>query len=251
MATVWYTGYPCQCQAIGSFLFAPREGVDVLAAELHCHSEHSHDGEDPVGEMLANAVEAGLDVIAITDHDTLAGSHEAMELAPSYDIIALPAIEVSTVAGHVLAIGVSESIPSKESFDQTIERIHDAGGVAIVAHPYQRLRRGVLANLDPDALAIADAIETYNSRFLTGRTNRQAATLATRLGLPATAGSDAHIAEMVGRSQTLIDAEPDPEAIVTAIRDGKTSIDGQRTPITHTLRKAAGTAHRRMRRRMP
>lgn len=200
--------------------------------------------------MLAHAESVGLDAIAITDHDTPAGSLEAIELADEYDLIALGGIEVSSADGHVLAIGVTTEIPRGRSFAETVQLIQDAGGVAIVAHPYQRLRRGVLANIEPDELAIADAIETYNARFLTGRTNRQAAALAKRLALPITAGSDAHSAEMVGQAVTRIEAKADANAIIEAIRAGNTGIDGRRTPLGFTLRKAAETARRRTRNRL-
>lgn len=223
---------------------------DVLTLELHCHSEHSHDGVDPVEEMLARAEAVGLDGIVVTDHDTIDGSLEAIDRADAYDLVALTGTEVSSAAGHVLGIGVDDDIPRGLPFEETVERIHGAGGIAVVPHPCQTLRKGVLANeaVDPADLTVADAIETYNSRFLTGRTNRQAARLADRLGMPATAGSDAHVAEMVGKATTRVDAEPEPDAITTAIREGQTGIDGGRTPLWVTLRQAAGTARRRARR---
>lgn len=222
----------------------------MLAVELHCHSEHSHDGVDPVEDMLVHAERVGLDAIAITDHDTIEGSLVAADRAAAYDIVALTGIEVSSAAGHVLGIDVDAPVPSGLSFHETVDRIHDVGGVAVVPHPYQTLRKGVLADpgVEPDDLAAADALETYNSRFLTGRTNRQAARLAERLEMPVTAGSDAHIAGMVGRAATLVDADPTPDAIAAAIREGRTGIDGRRTPLWVTLRQAAGTARRRARR---
>lgn len=200
--------------------------------------------------MLAHGESVGLDAIAITDHDTPAGSLEAIELAPEYGLIALGGIEVSSADGHVLAIGVTEAIPRGLPFAETVSRIQNAGGIAIAPHPYQRLRKGVLANIDPAELRAVDAIETYNARFVTGRTNRQAATLAKQLDRPITAGSDAHTAEMVGRAVTRIDAEPNAEAIIEAIRAGRTAIDGRRTPLAFTFRKAAETARRRTRNRL-
>lgn len=222
----------------------------MLSVELHCHSEHSHDGVDSVRSMLERASEAGLDAIAVTDHDSLAGSHEAMELAPEYDLVALSGTEVTSRAGHVLAIGVAESIPPREPFAETVRLIHEAGGVAIAAHPYGRIRRGVLGRVAPDDLDIVDAIETYNSRFLVGRPNRQAARLADRLGLPATAGSDAHVAEMVGRATTFVDAVPDAEAIVEAIADGRTEIERRRTPLGAWVRQFARSGYQRTQQRL-
>jgi predicted metal-dependent phosphoesterase TrpH len=87
----------------------------------------------------------------------------------------------------------------------------------------------------------------YNSRLLTGRSNRQARRFATEHGIPMTAGSDAHIAEMVGRAVTKVDAdERSVEAILDAILAGRTEIEGRRTPWHISFRQAAGGARRRI-----
>lgn len=221
----------------------------MFAVELHCHSRRSHDGRDPVEALLDQARERNLDAIAITDHDTIEASLRAVELAPSFDLVAIPGVEISTRAGHVLGLGVTEPIQSGQSFQETVDRVHDDGGIAIVPHPFQELREGVLRSISTDEIVAADGIETYNSRILTGRSNRQAEALAAKYSLPMTAGSDAHVKEMVGRAVTLVDApERSADAILDAIRAGETRIDGQRTPYRVTLRQAAGTAKRRIRR---
>ena len=223
----------------------------MLSVELHAHSSHSHDGFDPVESLLERAAERGLDGLAVTDHDQLTGSREALELAPAYDLTIIPAIEVSSEAGHVLALGVEELIPSGLSFEKTVECIHDADGTAVIPHPYQKLRKGVLANVEPEALKRGDAIEVLNSRFVTGWSNRKARKLAEELEMPVTAGSDAHVSEMVGQTVTLVDTEQDDcESILEAIRDGRTSVAGRRTPYRITFQQAAGTARRRVRRKV-
>jgi hypothetical protein len=66
-----------------------------------------------------------------------------------------------------------------------------------------------------------------------------------------TAGSDAHIAEMVGQAVTLVDAEErSVEAILDAIRAGKTTVEGKRTPWRISFRQAAGGAKRRIKNRI-
>lgn len=223
----------------------------MFAVELHSHSEGSHDGRDPVERMLGRAESIGLDAIAVTDHDAIEESLRAVETATEYDVVAIPGIEVSSEAGHVLALGVEELVPARLPFEETVDRIHELGGTAVVPHPYQDLREGVLANVGEERIAIADAIEVFNSRFLTGRTNRRARKLATERGMPMTAGSDAHVSGMIGRGTTLVDAEEcTVEGILDAIRAGNTEIDGRRTPLRVTLRQAGGTAKRRLRKRV-
>ena len=71
----------------------------------------------------------GLDGLAITDHNTLA--HDLGE-----DMVILPGIEISSRDGHVIGLGVSETIPRGLSADETIRRIRGQNGVSIIPHPY-------------------------------------------------------------------------------------------------------------------
>ena len=219
----------------------------MLAVELHAHSALSHDGRDPVELLLEQAQAVGLDAIAVTDHDEIAASLDAASLAPDYDLVGITGMEVTSAAGHVLALGVTELVPAGLSFTETVDRIHDLGGVAVVPHPFQSSRHGVARHVAPDDLARADAIEVYNSRLLTGLKNRKADRFATRYGLPKTAGSDAHISEMVGQAVTEVGtAERSADAILDAIVGGRTSVTGSRTPWRISFRQAAGGAKRRV-----
>ncbi|QSG15601.1 Metal-dependent phosphoesterase (PHP family) [Halapricum desulfuricans] len=223
----------------------------VLSVELHVHSSLSYDGRDSVDALLERAQNASLDALAITDHDEFDASREAVEKAPAYDLVGIPGMEVTSDAGHVLALGISEAIPSGLPFVETLDRIHDHGGIAVVPHPFQESRSGVMANISRVELARADAIEVYNSRLLTGYANKQAREFATEHGIPMTAGSDAHIAEMVGRAITNVDAdERSVEAILSAIAEGRTEIEGKRTPWHISFKQAAGGAKRRVRSRL-
>jgi predicted metal-dependent phosphoesterase TrpH len=222
----------------------------VLSVELHAHSAGSYDGRDPIELLLAQASAVGLDALAITDHDTFEASQAAAELAPEYGLVGIPGMEVTSDAGHVLALGIEDAIPEGLSFEATIDRIHDAGGIAVVPHPFQESRHGVLANVTREALTAADAIEVYNSRLLTGRANRQAKRFARQRGMPMTAGSDAHISEMVGQAVTYVDADPTVDAILDAVAAGATEIDGRRTPWRISFRQAAGGAKRRVKNRL-
>lgn len=221
----------------------------MLSVELHCHSELSHDGRDPVDLLVEQAAAVGLDAIAVTDHDAIHASHEAAALADEYGLVGIVAMEVTSAAGHVLALGIEEEVPPGLSYDETLERIHDQGGIAIVPHPFQSSRHGVAAHITDEQLASADAIEVYNSRLLTGRSNRQAERFATAHSVPKTAGSDAHISEMVGQAVTEVGAEErSVDAILDAISEGRTSVVGQKTPWRISFRQAAGGVKRRIQR---
>jgi len=219
----------------------------VLTVELHTHSSLSYDGRDSVELLLEQASAVGLDALAVTDHDEIDASLRARELAPEYDLIGIPGMEVTSAAGHVLALGIEEAIEPGLPFADTLDHIRDQGGLAVVPHPFQESRHGVLEHISKDELATADAIEVYNSRLLTGRSNRQAERFARRRDLPMTAGSDAHIAEMVGQAVTNVDVDDrSVVAILDAIREGRTTVEGKRTPWRISFRQAAGGAKRRV-----
>jgi predicted metal-dependent phosphoesterase TrpH len=223
----------------------------VLSVELHSHSALSYDGRDPVEMLLEQAQAVGLDALAVTDHDEIDASLRAAELADDYGLIGIPGMEVTSADGHVLAIGVEDAVPSGLTFAETLEEIRSRGGLAIVPHPFQSSRSGVAPNITQEALASADAIEVYNSRLLTGRANRKAERFAATHDLPMTAGSDAHIAEMVGQAVTRVGAEERTlDGILDAVRTGRTSVEGKRTPWHISFRQAAGGAKRRVKNRL-
>lgn len=219
----------------------------MLSVELHCHSALSYDGRDPVDLLLEQAAAVGLDALAVTDHDEIDASLSAVDLAPEYGLVGIPGIEITSAAGHVLGLGISEAVPPGLPFTETVERIRDLGGLAVVPHPFQRSRHGVAAHVSRAELADVDAIEVYNSRLLTGLANRWAEQFAERNGLPMTAGSDAHISEMVGQAVTRVDAdEPTADGVLRAIRRGDTTVLGKRTPWRISLRQFGGGVRRRI-----
>ncbi len=242
----YYLGVASRVTETGAFFSVHLLLSRVLSVELHTHSSLSYDGRDPVDKLLERAAAVGLDGLAVTDHDEIEASLDAAASADDYGLVGIPGMEVTSDAGHVLALGIRELVSTGLSFSETVDRIHDLGGIAVVPHPFQESRSGVLANISQSELASADAIEVYNSRLLTGRANRQAERFARRTGMPMTAGSDAHISEMVGRAITNVDtSERTVDAILDAIVDGRTTVEGRRTPWHISFRQAAGGAKRR------
>lgn len=212
------------------------EGGATIRVDPHVHSRASYDGHDAVDRILAHASEIELDAIAITDHDTIEASLRAAALAPSYGLIGIPAVEISTRHGHLLGLGIETMPEPGRPFESTVQAIRDRGGVAIVPHPFQRIRHGVRKR----NLTACDAIEVYNAWLLTGYRNRRARTFATRRGYPGVAGSDAHSILTLGRAYTEIKFEETvrnitSENIVDAIKNGALAVHGRRAPIHRSM----------------
>ncbi|WP_276280968.1 PHP domain-containing protein [Halorussus caseinilyticus] len=221
----------------------------TITIDPHVHSEGSYDGHEPVELLLAQARDIGLDGIVVTDHDTIAESLRAAELAPEYGLVGIPGVEVSTAAGHLLAIGVSERPEPHRPLAETVATIRDLGGVAVVPHPFQRTRHGIRKGRIEDC----DAIEVYNAWIFTGYRNRRARQFAARNDYPGVAASDAHSAKYLGRAYTELTvsgasskADLDRERIVAALANGDAEVHGRRQPLRRSARHYALGAGRKV-----
>jgi hypothetical protein len=198
-------------------------------ADLHIHTIYSYDGTASVPAVLARAKQFGLDVIAITDHDEIAGSLKALDLARNYGLEVIPAIEITTAEGDLLALNITENIPRDVSLIETVLKVRDLGGFCIAPHPmaggigmkslstYSILK--ALRNSDVAQTLIA--IETYNATVIDRMGNSYARILADRLGIAQTASSDAHVLEAIGLGAIEFDGCTAQDLIV-ALQKGET-----------------------------
>lgn len=179
-------------------------------ADLHMHTTAS-DGVASIRTLLDFIARRRphLNVIAITDHDTLDAAFWALEHQAQYAFDIVPGIEVSSRAGHILALWVTTPIPAHLDLNETVAAIHEAGGLAILAHPLHIEMDVVRLNArrfwrDPMGLKQAglDAIEVHNAAVGIPGTNHMARILACRAGLPMTGSSDAHTPGAVGSGVT-------------------------------------------------
>lgn len=194
--------------------------------DLHIHSNYSSDSSLSIDDILNQAVKKGLDGIAICDHNTVAGSYHAQKRAKDLNLplLVLPAIEVSTTKGHLIILGVTDNVPPNLTPQETISIAHQKGGVVIAAHPFKIRSIGSVDGLD------VDAIETFNSRCIFGE-NTKAKEMARLLGKPQVGGSDSHVLATIGLGFTEIDTDSGEEAVLSAIREGKTRPGGQVAPL--------------------
>ena len=203
-------------------------------ADLQVHSDLG-DGLSSIEEILDSAERAGLDVIALTDHDDIRGAFALRELAAqrSSPVEVVPGVEITTRSGHLLALWVEDEVPMFCALAEALSRIHRAGGMAIVPHPLSYLTfsigEGALRQLASrgDNAQMVDAIEVRNPSYA-GRVRASRALWlnAHVLRIAETGSSDAHHAALVGTCWTDFPGTTSEE-LRGALRGHATKADGR------------------------
>jgi predicted metal-dependent phosphoesterase TrpH len=175
----------------------------------------------PVADSLERAREVGLDVVAITDHDTAAGGLEARELADRYGVRVIVGEEVKTSEGEVIGLFLERTIPGGMAFAETIAAIREQGGVVYVPHPFDRLHTIPSPKVLRANVADIDVVEVFNSRLAFPGFNELAERFAQRYRLPAAAGSDAHVLPGIGTTLCGIDDFTGPGDFVAALAESR------------------------------
>ena len=204
-------------------------------ADLHLHTIYSYDGTASVPAVLTRARQIGLDVIAITDHDEIAGALKALELAPNYGVEVIPGSEVTTAEGDLLALNITQKVQPALPLIETVLRVGELGGFCIAPHPmagglgmkslnaYSLLK----ALRNPDVARILIAIEAYNATTLDRLSNHYARILAERLNITKTASSDAHVVEAIGLGATEFEGHT-AQQLIHALETGNVRIRKQK-----------------------
>jgi predicted metal-dependent phosphoesterase TrpH len=179
-------------------------------ADLHIHTLAS-DGTAGIEAILDHVQRrTDLDVIAITDHERIDAAVAARSIARDRGLRAEVVVgeEVTTLGGHLLALYVDRPIRPLRSLRTTILAIHEAGGLAIPAHPlvpYPLCAQGWMLRLlldDPDPATHPDALETFNPTTLGRPWHRRVVAFADRHGLAHIGNSDAHALESIASGWT-------------------------------------------------
>lgn len=178
-----------------------------MKLDLHIHTGHSFDCKSDVAEIIRAAETAGLNAIAITDHDTMSACGLACRTSSKITII--PGMEIASEQGtHVIGLFLSSEIVSRDIFD-IIDEIHGQGGLVMMPHPFRR-GTGFLSHRFHEKIydgqelerimACTDLVEafTYGAEpddiVDTGRF------LAVHPEMAMASGSDAHHVEDIGRA---------------------------------------------------
>jgi len=189
-----------------------------MILELHAHSKYSFDSMAKPRKILEAAIKAGLDGIAITDHNTIRGAVETATINQNPKFQVIIGTEIASDAGDIVGLFLSDEIRARK-YMEVIDEIHRQNGIAVLPHPYKGHR------LIDEMIRNIDLIEGINART-SMEDNNKAIELARRFDKPIIAGSDAHFLWEIGRCRVAIESND----IRQALLEGKISLQTALTP---------------------
>ncbi len=216
----------------------PKKGVEtILKADLHIHSNINcrlpyfplfYDSVQSVEQILLRAISLSIQIISITDHDSMAGYYKAQNIIArkNLHILLLPGCEISSRDGHILAYNIRQEIKKGMSAQKTIDAIHAQNGIAVAAHPFNFNSLGSkIFHLPLDGLEGFNATTTMRAMFKVYYASKL-------LKIPNMAGSDAHQIQEIGRSLVLFpESVHSTEDLIKSIKSGDFKVDFTRTNI--------------------
>lgn len=202
-----------------------RAGYRVLEGDFHAHTSWSDGSLSPLG-IVRQATRRGLDVVSVTEHNTVLPSYVARWYAKATGgPIVVTGEEVTTARFHVIALGIETTVSPDQPLDAVIAAIHAQHGVAIAAHPVKHFWPSLLPVRNQfDAAEVMHPI-AYSDRSADWRW-ADMITFYEESPQPLTAigSSDYHWMSVLGLCRTLLFVrEPANEAaVLDAIRERHT-----------------------------
>jgi predicted metal-dependent phosphoesterase TrpH len=184
----------------------------------------------PLERIVQHCLDVGINCIAVADHNTIAGALKLKEIAPFKVIVAE---EISTPAGEMMGLFLTEEVPPGLSPKEAIAKIRSQGGLVGIPHPFGRSpfwNSNELRSLE--VLSQVDVIEAFNSRTPFSSSIAKAKKLALEHGKAASAGSDAHTLGEIGRAYVEMPEFDGPDDFLNCLAQGR--IFGDKSgPLVH------------------
>ena len=184
--------------------------------DLHCHTMWSGDSTTTPEELSVALDECGLDVVCITDHQSIAGAQRLRDTMAAEVVVGE---EIRSSAGEIIGLFLTERVPPQMSALETAAAIRDQGGVVYIPHPFDLMRAHLRADALDDLVTagLVDAIEVLNAKTSLAHLNARARDYALEHGLVAGAGSDAHIPEAFGAAYVEMPTFGDASSFLDAL----------------------------------
>lgn len=187
----------------------------MMKIDLHVHTKYSRDSLLEPRDIARKAAELGIQ-FAITDHDSMKSHKDFRDIGARF----IPGEEIQTDKGDLIGLYLTEEIPHKTEYLETLDRIKEQGGLAYLPHMFDVTRSGVSS---PELARKVDIIEVFNARSVMQGFNKKAEDFARDNRIPGAAGSDSHFLLEFGSTYTeLPDFDKEnPKELLKALEEAK------------------------------
>jgi hypothetical protein len=180
----------------------------------------SGDSTTTPDEIIESVAAAGIDVLCITDHNSIKGAIELKESLPCRVVVGE---EMRTHAGEIIGLFLKERIPQGTRPEDAAKNIREQGGLVYIPHPFDPLRNNLRQEVLDELVShdLVDGIEILNGKTSLRSLNDKASAYAAKHGLAMGAGSDAHVAEAIGAAYLEMPDFDSPEEFLSSMRLGQ------------------------------
>lgn len=193
----------------------------MYAIDLHTHSIASPDGALTLEEYKQMLVSGKLDGVAITDHNTISFAVQAKEKLGKLGQRIIIGEEISSQAGDIIGLYLTETIPGGLTLQETIREIRRQGGLVYIPHPFETVRKGISLEDLETIVGKVDIIEGHNGRAVFQNRGAEARSWALAVGVPVASSSDAHGWHGWGKAYSQLSEAPTRDTLLRLLTDAK------------------------------
>ena len=192
-----------------------------VRVDMHSHTMFSGDSTTTFDEIAESVVEAGIDVLCITDHNAIDGAKRLGDALKDVCRI-IVGEEVRTHTGEIIGLFLTEKISYGASAGETARQIREQGGIVYVPHPFDPMRKNLTETSLVDIVdaGLVDAIEAFNAKTSLQSLNTRASQFGRDHNLVLGAGSDAHVPHALGAAYMQMPDFDGPTDFLAKLREG-------------------------------
>lgn len=218
-----------EIEAVGAVLEPHLEADSgFVKIDLHCHTEASPDCVTPIELIPDRCREQGINIQAITDHNLIWGAEKLKQIVKEShngadELTIVVGEEITTSQGELIGLFLEESIQAGMSPEETVEKIESQGGLVLLPHGFDPIKRWRLSPKARERIANSiDIVETFNARVSRRHWNHEAVIWSQEHDKLMSAGSDAHTIDDIGTAWVAVRPQTidGPEDLLAALDGG-------------------------------
>ena len=190
----------------------------MIKIDLHTHSVGSPDGGITLEEYSRLLDDKVLDMIAVTDHDSI---DQALAIQNKLGPRIIIGEEITSLEGEIIGLFLNQKSEPGLRAIKTVQAIKSQGGLVYIPHPFETVRKGVTqASIDSISDEI-DIVEVCNGRAVFQNKGPQALTWARLHNKIGAASSDAHGLKGIGTTYSSVETVPTKESFLEVLKTAR------------------------------